>query len=170
VALSDPNVSRSEGEDVTFGNETSFHGTAFCEATPYSLAEVYRYSDVSYCHYRPTFCFRPEVEAAGSSEPPTHMYRITRLHIPPGFTFIVTVVRNQNPRKSVHFNNNFSLNSYLQRLLSTIFFSQKRPFCLWSSPFIVFIGYKGTLSGVKLQLTDCDYLFLYSAEIKNEQR
>jgi hypothetical protein len=47
------------------------------------------------------------VETAGSSEPPTHMYQITRLHIPPDFTFIVTVVRNRNPRKSVHFNRTF---------------------------------------------------------------
>jgi len=135
---------RSEGEDVTVGNGISVHVTVFWEEKPYSVAEVYLYSDGSHYHHQPTF-FCPKVEATGSSEPPTHMYQITRLRIPPGFTFIVTVVRNRNPRNSVHFNNKFSLNAYLQRPLSTTFFSQKHPVSLWDSPFIIFIGYRGTL-------------------------
>jgi hypothetical protein len=45
---------RSE-EDVAFGNGTSVRVTVFWEATPYILAEVYRYSDVSYYHHQPTF-------------------------------------------------------------------------------------------------------------------
>jgi len=54
---------RSEGEDVKFGTGTSVHVTVFWEARPYSVAEVYRYSGVSYYHHRPTF-FPPE---SGSS-------------------------------------------------------------------------------------------------------
>ena len=150
VARSDPNVGRSEREDVTLWNGTSVHVTVFWEATPYSVAKVYRYSSVNYHHHRPTFFSARKWK---QQDPPNRrniLYQITRLHIPPGFTFTVTAVRNRNPRKSVHFNNNFSLNYYLQRPLSAIFFSQKRPVRLWGSPFIVFLGCKSTLPGVKL--------------------
>ena len=100
--------------------------------------------------HQPTFFSARKWKQQGPPNRRNILYQITRLHIPPGFTFIVTAVRNRNPRKSVHFNNNFSLNSYLHRPLSAIFFSQKRPVRLWGSPFIVFIGCKGTLSGLNL--------------------
>jgi len=59
VARSDPNVSRSEGEDAIFGNGTLVHVTVFWEATPYSVVEVYGYSGVSYCHLWPAlYCAR----------------------------------------------------------------------------------------------------------------
>jgi len=139
VAHSDFNVSRSEEEDVTFGNGTSVHVTVFWEVTPCSVAKVYRYSGVSCYHHRPTFFSTRKWK---QQDPPNRrhiLYQITRLHIPPGFTFMVTVLRNQNPRNSVHFNNNFSLNFYLQQPLSNIFFSQKCPVCLWGSPFTLHI-------------------------------
>ena len=112
MARSDPGVSRCEGEDVTFGKGTSVHGTVLWEATPYFFGRGLPVFRCKLLSPSANIFFPPE---SGSS-------RITRLRIPPGFTFIVTVVRNQNPRKSVHFNNKFSLNSYLKRQLSTIFF------------------------------------------------
>ena len=55
VARSDPNVGRSEREDVTLWNGTSVHVTVFWEVTPYSVAKVYWCSGVNYHHHRPTF-------------------------------------------------------------------------------------------------------------------